>query len=63
MALHSSLLFLVTGTLERWRAHRHEIRIRRLLADLSPQTRKDIGWPDTTPRGRHRRQPSDGFWL
>jgi hypothetical protein len=32
---------------QRWRAARDQIRTERAIARLSPQMRRDIGWPDS----------------
>lgn len=46
----SPLIFaFVEDTIGRWRAYRQNMKARRLIDNLPPQLRKDIGWPDALP--------------
>lgn len=59
MPRSTRILMLVDDVIARWRCYRNDARTRRIVSNLPPQIRKDIGWPDVLPdHGGRRRQRS-----
>ena len=54
------IVSLIGEMLARFRDHRAELRTRRIVAELPPHLRKDIGWPGGV---RERRDPPDAWSL
>ena len=52
----------VEDIIARWRMQRGSVRTRRLVSQLPPRIRKDIGWPDPFPDPASRRN-SPGGWF
>ncbi|MEO3389126.1 hypothetical protein [Mesorhizobium sp. CAU 1741] len=60
MSQNIAFLGFVEDVVARWRSHRESVRTRNIVAGLSPQMRKDIGWPDSLPDRARRRLSHDG---
>lgn len=57
------LVNLANDVLARWRIYYAHRRTRRVVARLSRQTRKDIGWTDFTIENSRHKHSLGGWWI